>query len=397
MIGYYHRHLPDLHSTLAPFHELKGKNANAKHIMGSLRFKAAFALTKYQLANVAALARPDYSKDFVVDVDSASSSGSGAILSQYDDPSDLDSLRPLAFWSRRFTSEERRYGVRDQECVGLVDALMAWRQYVVGARTVVRTDHKSLEWLLRTAHRDGTRVSGLALKVQGFDIEIQYVPGRDHGNPDCVSRALPRTLAEGEQLGALDDSRPDIDDRVEDAASLANAVVSVACNRDLDPSLSSLPIAAVFSLLASCSLPATAAALFSGGERGRGLRLFLLRPRRRFSLWRSRHLRLQRLTSVPHSRRLQRRNRVQRVINILFRCCFCDPLGRARTTSWSIDRTAYSASRPLNALHTRTAFRAPCESSYHVTSASRIRIAQRPAANSQPLSATSANANRTLA
>ena len=270
MIGYYHRHLPDLHSTLAPFHELKGKNANAKHIMGSLRFKAAFALTKYQLANVAALARPDYSKDFVVDVDSASSSGSGAILSQYDDPSDLDSLRPLAFWSRRFTSEERRYGVRDQECVGLVDALMAWRQYVVGARTVVRTDHKSLEWLLRTAHRDGTRVSGLALKVQGFDIEIQYVPGRDHGNPDCVSRALPRTLAEGEQLGALDDSRPDIDDRVEDAASLANAVVSVACNRDLDPSLSSLPIAAVFSLLASCSLPATAAALFSGGGEGEG-------------------------------------------------------------------------------------------------------------------------------
>ena len=64
MIGFYRQHLPDLHSTLAPFHELKEKGSDARRIMTSLRFKAAFAHTKYQLARATAyvhwpLARPD--------------------------------------------------------------------------------------------------------------------------------------------------------------------------------------------------------------------------------------------------------------------------------------------------------------------------------------------------
>ena len=215
MIGFYHAHIPDLHSTLAPFHELKQKNCDAKRIMTSLRFKAAFAYTKYQLANAAALARPDFSQPFYIDVDSASSVGSGAILCQYTDPSDPNSLTPLAFWSRRFTSEERRYGVRDQECMGLVGALTNWRCYVVGAPTVVRTDHKSLESLFTSNHRDGTRIQNLAHKTQGYDVTIQYTPGSDHIAPDCMSRSIPKGPG-GEERGTLD-ARPDIESRVDEA------------------------------------------------------------------------------------------------------------------------------------------------------------------------------------
>ena len=163
MIGFYHKFISDLHTTLAPFHELKGKGADAKHTMESLRFKASFEVTKQQLANVTALARPDYSKPFYIDVDMASSTGGGAVLSQLDDPDDPESLRPLAFWSRRFHPEERRYGVRDQECLALVDALEAWRPLVWGSRTIVRTDHNSLQYLLHNNHRDGSRISGFAL------------------------------------------------------------------------------------------------------------------------------------------------------------------------------------------------------------------------------------------
>ena len=123
MIGYYHQYIPDLHSTLASFHELKSKGADYKTTMRSLRFRCAFEHVKHQLANATALARPDYEKAFYLDVDTASSVGMGAVLSQRADESDADSHRPLAFWSRRLSSEERRYGVRDQECQGLVDAL----------------------------------------------------------------------------------------------------------------------------------------------------------------------------------------------------------------------------------------------------------------------------------
>ena len=230
MMGYYHRFIPNLHSTLQPFHELKAKGAQARDIMTTLRFKAAFTLLKYQLANVTALSRPDYSKPFYIDVDAASSVGAGAILSQYEDSEDLDTLRPIAWWSRRFNPEERRYGVRDQECMALVEALETWRQYIVGTRTIVRTDHKSLEWLLTTHHKDGTRVSGFALRAQGYDIEITYVPGDQHLGADCMSRA-----AGEKERGRLPPYRPSIEDRVYEAAGLvADTIVRQPSCRALD-------------------------------------------------------------------------------------------------------------------------------------------------------------------
>ena len=50
-----------------------------------------------------ALMRPDYSKDFYIHVDMASSVGIGAVLMQREDIGDADSLRPVAFWARKFT------------------------------------------------------------------------------------------------------------------------------------------------------------------------------------------------------------------------------------------------------------------------------------------------------
>ena len=216
MVGFYHKFIPNLHSCLAPFHELKAKGADARHIMSSLRFKVAFCHIKHQLATATALARPDYSKPFYVDVDMASSSGAGAALSQWQVFDDPTSALAIAFWSKRFTSEERRYGVRDQECLGLVDALEAWRPYIWGTHTIVRTDHSSLQWMLTTNHADGTRISSYAFRLQGYDIEIQYVPGKLHVVPDCMSRCIPRNTPEGMERGRVD-GRKAIEDRVDDA------------------------------------------------------------------------------------------------------------------------------------------------------------------------------------
>ena len=54
MLGFYSKFIPNLHVSLAPFHELKAKGANAREIMSTLRFKAAFEHTKNQLANATA-------------------------------------------------------------------------------------------------------------------------------------------------------------------------------------------------------------------------------------------------------------------------------------------------------------------------------------------------------
>ena len=223
MIGYYHRFIPDLHSALAVFHECKAKGANIKSLTHSLRFRSAFEYTKHALAKVTALARPDFDKPFYIDVDAASSTGIGCALSQRDDDNDPDSHRPLAFWSRRFANEERRYGVRDQECLGLSESLEYWRHMVNGAHVIVRTDHRSLEWLLKTQHRPGTRVSGWALKCQGYDVDIRYVPGNTHIVADTFSRAR---LVDGPPTQSESTSRAPIEDRVDDALDAATDYIN---------------------------------------------------------------------------------------------------------------------------------------------------------------------------
>lgn len=246
MLGFYSKFIPNLHVSLAPFHELKAKGANAREIMSTLRFKAAFAHTKNQLANATALSRPDYTKPFYVDVDAASSTGTGAVLAQLEDVNDPESLRPIAFWSRRFTSEERRYGVRDQECLGLVEAVEAWRQYVAAGRIVVRTDHRSLEFLLTTNHRDHSRVAGLALKLQGYDVTITYVPGPTHHSGDCMSRNIPplppNSSDEKGERGkppAIDlTERAPIDERVNDAIGFAAETrIDIAADRGVNEAI----------------------------------------------------------------------------------------------------------------------------------------------------------------
>ena len=216
MIGFYHRFIPNLHTVLAPFHECKGKDAPVAEIIDSLQFRAAFEYSKYALSNVTALARPDFSKPFYVDVDTASTTGIGCVLSQRDDVDDPDSHRPLAFWSRRLANEEKRYGVRDQECLGLSDALQNWRHLILGARIILRTDHHSLQWLLSTVHKPGTRVSGWALKAQGFDLEIQYVPGVKHVVADTLSRHPVHSSVLTEST-----RRAPIEDRVDEALDVA--------------------------------------------------------------------------------------------------------------------------------------------------------------------------------
>ena len=194
MISFYSRFLKNLHITLAPFHELKSKHADVHSILNSLKLRASFEVLRNQLADVTALTRPDYSKDFHVHVDTASSVGMGASLMQLEDDNDPTSLRPIAFWSHRLTENEKGWPVRDQECYGLVRALREWRPYILGTHTRVKTDHKTLKWLMTTNHTPGTRVQHWVSDIQQYDLDIDFIPGSDNVVADCFSRAITNLL-----------------------------------------------------------------------------------------------------------------------------------------------------------------------------------------------------------
>ena len=238
MLGVYHQFLPDLHMLREPFDQLRSKGMDPKEArerMTSLSFRAAFVASKHALANVAARARPDFNKRFYVDIDTATSMGIGGVLSQRVDDADESSHKPLGFLSRRFLDAERRYGVRDQECLGILEALRHWRPIILGCRVTVRTDHQSLKWLMRTSHTNGSRVAGYAMEAQEFDPDMEWVPGKLHVAPDCLSRMIPE--------GEPPKGRVPIADRVFEASSLSAMVASpseqsfVRCPLTAEPAL----------------------------------------------------------------------------------------------------------------------------------------------------------------
>ncbi|GKA72504.1 putative reverse transcriptase domain-containing protein, partial [Tanacetum coccineum] len=96
----------------------------------------AFQTLKDKLCNAPVLALPDGSEDFVVYCD-ASEIGLGCVLMQR--------CKVIAYASRQLKIHEKNYTTHDLELGAVVFALKIWRHYLYGTRSVIYTDHRSLQ------------------------------------------------------------------------------------------------------------------------------------------------------------------------------------------------------------------------------------------------------------
>ena len=81
---------------------------------------------------------PDIRKDFQVYCDT-SRLGLGGVLMQ--------AGRVISYASRQLEPHESNYTTHDLELAAIVHALKTWRQYLIGNRCDVYTDHKSLKYI----------------------------------------------------------------------------------------------------------------------------------------------------------------------------------------------------------------------------------------------------------
>lgn len=106
----------------------------------TLQAQAAFDHLKQALSSSPVLAVPDFSAPFTVETD-ASQFGIGDVLMQKD--------HPLAFINKTQGPKWQNLSVYEKELLAIVTAVQKWEQYLLNNHFVIKTDQKSLKWLLQ--------------------------------------------------------------------------------------------------------------------------------------------------------------------------------------------------------------------------------------------------------
>nr|XP_054767488.1 uncharacterized protein K02A2.6-like [Lytechinus pictus] len=98
--------------------------------------------------------------------------------------------QPVAYASRALTPAETRYSQIEKELLAQVFGLEKHHEYVYGRKIILWTDHKPLVAItqkpLATAPK---RLQRLLLRLQQYDVCIQYMPGPQLHLADTLSRA----------------------------------------------------------------------------------------------------------------------------------------------------------------------------------------------------------------
>ena len=179
LASYYKDFVENFGLVARPLYELTRKAAS---FIWDERCQQAFETLKLRLCSAPVLATPTPEGDYVLDVD-ASSHGAGAILHQVQD----GQLRVIGYASRLFNTAERSYCTTRLELAAIVFGLKRFRQYLLGRRTLVRSDHAALSYLRRTRDPVAQQARWLDF-IEQFDITVQHRSGSAHRAADALSR-----------------------------------------------------------------------------------------------------------------------------------------------------------------------------------------------------------------
>ena len=184
MVTYLATFLPKLSTVMEPIRRLTKQDVEFKW---SEEQDKAMDEIKKLVTTSPILAYYDPKKELVIQCD-ASSTGLGAVL--------LQDGKPLGYASRALSATECEYAQIEKECLAIVFSLERFHQYTFGRRTIIHSDHKPLEMIVRKPlHKAPKRLQGMILRLIQYDIEVVYKKGKEMYIADTLSRAyLPEDI-----------------------------------------------------------------------------------------------------------------------------------------------------------------------------------------------------------
>ena len=154
-------------------------------------------LIKEAITKTPVLTYHDVNKATTIQCD-ASQSGLGGVLLQDD--------QPITYISRALTKTETRYAQIEKELLAIVFSCEKFHKYIYGKQDIkVESDHKPLERIFQKELNDiSLRMQRMRLKLQRYDLQVNYRPGMELLLADALSRAyIEETNTKEEQVNTL--------------------------------------------------------------------------------------------------------------------------------------------------------------------------------------------------
>jgi hypothetical protein len=166
---------------------LDGKKGSLKPVAWDDRSRAAFESLKDALKEGLQVFQLEPDQPFVLRTD-ASDFAIGAVLEQERNGEWV----PVSFFSRKLGQSQLNWTPREKETYAIVASLRKWAGWVGFQPVLVKTDHRSLEnWVsenIDTPSGPRGRRARWHETLSQFNLEVQYIPGKDNTVADAMSR-----------------------------------------------------------------------------------------------------------------------------------------------------------------------------------------------------------------
>ena len=182
-VNYLAKFLPRISEVMAPIRNLTKKDVPWNW---SESQDKAFEKIKSIVCEAPVLRYYDDKKALCIQCD-ASEYGLGAAL--------LQEEQPLAYISRALTDTETRYAQIEKELLAIVYSCERFHQYTFGNRVTVLSDHRPLESIMKKdLAKCPKRLQNMLMRLQKYDVNIKYHPGKKMYLADTLSRAFPKEV-----------------------------------------------------------------------------------------------------------------------------------------------------------------------------------------------------------
>lgn len=186
LTSYYRKYILNFAKIASPLTDLTKKEN--KFNWGE-NHNNAFNILKKSIIKAPVLAHFEDTYPVFVTTD-ASLEGLSGILEQ-ENPN--GEKHPIAFTSRKLKGGEKNFSTTELEMSAVVFALNYFKEYLIGRKVTVYSDHSSLQYY-KTMKNPSSRITKFIFKLLEFDLEIKHKPGAGNLAADCLSRYPVETI-----------------------------------------------------------------------------------------------------------------------------------------------------------------------------------------------------------